>query len=90
MNIMLGNLTMKQMLERTGIVELVPEESVNEMEAYRSNNTNISKGRYHIYDMPFAIVCYDNAVAKKIINIINPYAGKMTEPIQVFSERVDE
>ena len=66
---MLGNLSIKQIEERLGIQ--FPEEIRELMKkTHEPNATNIPKGKWHCFDMPFNLVCGDIEIAKTIFNSV--------------------
>lgn len=61
-NIRLGNLTVPQIEERLGIE--FPEHIREFMENTHQNNaSDIQKGKWHCFDMPFELVCGDMETA---------------------------
>lgn len=69
MSIMLGNLSVSQIEERLGIE--FPEETRELMrKTHESNASNIPKGKWHCFDIPFNLVCGDMEIATKIFNSV--------------------
>lgn len=72
MSIMLGNLTLKQIEERTGII--VSDEDRVELNYMRQEKAeNIAPGKWHCFDLPFMMVCGDKLTAEKVFKILSQY-----------------
>jgi len=72
MGIMLGNLTVRQIEDRTGIK--FSDKDVAELNEMRQEKAeNIESGKWHCFDLPFMIVCGDKPTAEKIVNMLNVY-----------------
>lgn len=72
MGIMLGNLTLKQIEERTGIS--VSDDDRKELNGMRQEKAeNIVSGKWHCFDLPFMIVCGDKPTAEKVVKILSVY-----------------
>ena len=72
MGIMLGNLTVRQIEDRTGIK--FSDKDVAELNEMRQEKAeNIESGKWHCFDLPFMIVCGDKPTAEKILNMLNVY-----------------
>ena len=72
MSIFLGNLSVKQIEERTGII--ISEEDrakLNEMRQEKAEN--IAPGKWHCFDLPFMLVCGDKPTAEKVVKILSAY-----------------
>ena len=82
MGIMLGNLSLTQMQKRLGI-----ELSADDIMRFPHRQENVSQklGEYtwHCFDIPFLIECDSKDTAKSVLGILQPYAGKMREAIQI-------
>jgi len=81
MNIMLGNLDVTQIEKRLGI------EFPNEIREFMSENhqasaSNIKKGKWHCYDIPFVMVCGDVDTATKIYNSVKDRSSECKEALQ--------
>ena len=64
MMIYLGNLSVKQIEERTGItLSDTDREYMNTNRQEEVNNTALKKGKWHCFDMPFMIVTHDKKTA---------------------------
>lgn len=72
MEIMLGNLTVRQIEDRTGIK--FSDKDVAELNEMRQEKAeNIESGKWHCFDLPFMIVCGDKPTAEKILNMLKVY-----------------
>lgn len=87
MGIILGNLTVRQIEDRTGIK--LSDKDVAELNEMRQEKAeNIESGRWHCFDFPFMIVCGDKPTAEKILNILNVYDwSKAKQALQISWER---
>ena len=87
MGIMLGNLTVRQIEDRTGIK--FSDKDVAELNEMRQEKAeNIESGKWHCFDLPFMIVCGDKPTAEKILNILNVYDwSKAKQALQISWER---
>ena len=87
MGIMLGNLSLKQIEERTGIsVSSEDRESLGEMRQEKAEN--IAPGKWHCFDLPFMIVCGDKPTAEKVVKILSAYDWtKAKQALQISWER---
>lgn len=81
MSIMLGNLSVKQIEERLGIE--FPEETREFMrENHEPNASNIPKGKWHCFDIPFTIVCGDMKTAEKIYYSVKDKSDECKDRLQ--------
>ena len=81
MNIMLGNLSVSQIEKRLGID--FPEEIREFMKSnYQSNASNIAKGKWHCFDIPFHIICGDMDTATKIYDSVKDRSEDCRESLQ--------
>ena len=79
--IMLGNLTVEQIESRIGID--FPEEVKTFMkENNQGEATNIKKGKWHCFDIPFHIVCGDVETATKIYNSVKERSKEVKEALR--------
>ena len=87
MGIMLGNLTVRQIEDRTGIK--LSDKDVAELNEMRQEKAeNIESGKWHCFDLPFMIVCGDKPTAEKILNILNVYDwSKAKQALKISWER---
>ena len=76
--IMLGNLTLKQIEDRTGIsVSADDRAELNEMRQEKAEN--IAPGKWHCFDLPFILVCGDKPTAEKVVKILSKYDWSKTK-----------
>lgn len=69
MNIMLGDLSVSQIEKRIGVD--FPEEIRKFMkESHQPSASDVQKGKWHCFDIPFNIVCGDVETATKIFNSV--------------------
>lgn len=81
MNIMLGNLNVKQIEKRLGIE--FPEEIREFMnKSHQPTAENIKKGKWHCFDMPFNLVCGDKETATKIFESVKNKSIDCKEQLQ--------
>ncbi|MDE5516401.1 hypothetical protein KRE49_11690 [Elizabethkingia meningoseptica] len=82
MNIMLGNLTVSQIEKRLGID--FPHEIRDFMNiSHEPTASNIPKGKWHCFDIPFCLVCGDVETATKIFNSVKEKSGEIKERLQI-------
>ena len=82
MNIYLGNLTISEIENRSGIK--FPENLILFMEKRHQDNANkINKEKWHCFDIPFILVCGDLYTANIIYNFLKPYTKDFKEPLQI-------
>lgn len=78
---MLGNLSVKQIEERLGIE--FPEEIREFMkQTHNPNASDISKGKWHCFDLPFHIVCGDLETATKIYESVKDRSSECRATLQ--------
>ena len=87
MGIMLGNLTLSQIEERTGI--FISAEDRAELNGMRQEKAeNIASGKWHCFDLPFIIVCGDKPTAEKVVKILSVYDwSKSKQALQISWEK---
>lgn len=82
MNIMLGNLSVSQIEKRLGIE--FPEDIREFMkQTHQAEASNIGKGKWHCFDIPFNLVCGDLETATKIFNSIKDRSSECKEQLQI-------
>lgn len=82
MNIMLGDLKINEIEKRLGID--FPDEIREFMKGtHQCNASNIAKGKWHCFDMPFHLVCGDIEVATKIFNSVKAKSKEVKEQLQI-------
>lgn len=64
MNIMLGNLTVEQIMSRSGI--LFGDNDVKWLKEKWCEKTELREGTWHCYDIPFMIVCKSKKLAEEM------------------------
>jgi hypothetical protein len=78
---MLGNLTVSQIEKRLGIE--FPKDTREFMKkTHQPNASNIEKGKWHCFDMPFNLVCGDMDTATKIFNSVKDKSEQCKEKLQ--------
>jgi len=81
MSIMLGNQSVSQIEKRLGIE--FPEEIREFMnKTHQSEASNIAKGKWHCFDLPFNLVCGDMETATKIFNSVKDRSSECKEQLQ--------
>lgn len=87
MGIMLGNLSLQQIEDRTGI-ELSEKDRAKLSEMRQEKAENIASGKWHCFDLPFMIVCGDKPTAEEIVKVLSVYDWtKARESLQISWER---
>jgi hypothetical protein len=82
MSILLGNLSIPAIEERCGVK--FPDDLKAYMEARKQEiATNIAKGCWHCFDIPFVLVCGDMETAVEIHNHLKPFSSEFKEPLQI-------
>jgi hypothetical protein len=78
---MLGNLSVSQIENRLGIE--FPDEIKEFMKKnHNPSATNIAKGKWHCFDIPFVMVCGDLDVATKIYESVKEKSDQCKEALQ--------
>lgn len=78
---MLGNLSVQQIEKRLGID--FPQEIRELMkQTHQADASNIAKGKWHCFDIPFNLVCGDVEIATKIFNSVKYRSNECKEPLQ--------
>ena len=81
MSIMLGSLSVSQIENRLGIE--FPDEIKEFMKKnHNPSATNIAKGKWHCFDIPFVMVCGDLDVATKIYESVKDKSDQCKESLQ--------
>lgn len=81
MEISLGNLSVSEIQARLGIE--FPEDIVNYMkENHQATASNIQKGKWHCFDIPFNIVCGDVATAQRIFDALKDQSENCKESLR--------
>lgn len=76
MAIYLGNLTVEQMEKRLGI-QLSDPDRKELKDSHQEKASNIAADKWHCFDIPFTIACGSYAFAKKLNEMLTPYASQM-------------
>lgn len=83
---MLGNLTVTQIEARMGIS--FPDETKNFLnESHQAEAKNISKGKWHCFDLPFFMLCGDMETASKVYDCLKDKTAEIKEFFQIGLER---
>lgn len=78
---MLGNQSVSQIEKRLGIE--FPEEIREFMkQTHQDSASNITKGKWHCFDIPFVLVCGDMDTASKIFNSVKHRSDECKERLQ--------
>lgn len=89
MYIYLGNLSVEQIEERTGIT--LSDEHRDYMKAHRQetvNDTPIANEKWHCFDIPFMIMAGNKETAEYYTDMLSTYDwSKCKEPLQIGWER---
>jgi len=79
---LLGNLSLKEIQNRTGVE--FPQVLVDYMETrHQSCASNIKKGKWHCFDIPFILVAGDLETATEIYNNLKSLSGDFKEEMQI-------
>lgn len=71
MNIFLGNLSVDQIMERSGVK--FSDADIQWMNERRSQKTELPDGTWHCYDLPFMIICKTKDLAKEVADRLGRY-----------------
>ena len=83
MAIYLGNLSAERFTQYLGVE--VDHDVIAELESFRQESANnIAVGKWHCFDMPFILVCGDEATAYRIQKLLAPWHDKMTSQLPVY------
>ncbi len=82
MGIYLGNLSVDEIERRTEVA--FPQKLKDFMGSCRQNSaSNIGKGEWHCFDIPFILVCGDIETATQIYNQLQGLSSSFKEPLQI-------
>lgn len=82
MAVYLGNLTTLQLQERLGIT--LTNEELDTLESMRQDRaSNVSKDKWHCFDIPFTLVAGSMETATKVYQILLPYNDQMKNRLQI-------
>jgi len=80
--ILLGNLSIEQMENRTGVK--FPDDLIQYMSPRRQHEAaNVKEGCWHCFDIPFTLVCGDMKTATEIHNHLAPLGSQFNEKLQI-------
>lgn len=80
--LLLGNLTVNQMIKQLGIN--ITNEEKELLENMRCDNANsIPENKFHCFDMPFVIHAGSKSVGSKLYDILSKYQNDMVCSIRV-------
>jgi hypothetical protein len=82
MSVMLGNLTVEQMEKRAG-VQFSDELKTLMRDTHQQEASNIARGKWHCFDIPFHLVCGDMELAQKIYDHLKSNSDKFSEPLAI-------
>ena len=85
MSIFLGNLTVEQIENRTGIT-LSEQDRTVMRDNYQAavNNTPLEKGKWHCFDLPFMVMVHDKQTAEFYRDMLGKYDwSKCREALQI-------
>jgi hypothetical protein len=79
---MFGNLTIKAFSERTKVV--FSDEDRKYLDEHREVNASvIPKNKFHIFDIPFCIVCGSFEFAQELYDVIKKYDFSMSPTLYI-------
>jgi hypothetical protein len=82
MNIMLGNLTVKQIEQRAKVT--FSQELKTLLEAtHQSSASRIAEGEWHCFDIPFTLVCGGMPFAQKVYDHLKAQSKEFAEPLVI-------
>lgn len=82
MGVMLGNLSIDEMQQRSGIE--FPVELIEYMkDRHQPEAENIKRGKWHCFDFPFALVCGDMETAKEVFRHLSPLSISFKQQMQI-------
>ena len=82
MAIYLGNLSIEQMENRAGVE--FPDKLKDYMKTRKQESaSNIKKGKWHCFDIPFVLVCGDMETATEVHNHLKELSEAFEQPLQI-------
>ena len=79
---MLGNLTIAQIEERLGVD--FPDNIREFMkESHQNSASDVKKGKWHCFDIPFNMICGDMETAQKIYDSVKDRADQVKEQLGI-------
>ena len=89
MNIMLGNISLENALDRLGIE--LPDATKNNLNDMRQMKAEgIQPGKWHCFDMPFMFLCGDRSAADALFSALSPFSDQMIAKVQIAVETKNE
>ena len=82
MNIYLGDLSVSEIERRAG-VEFPGELKTFMQENHQGKASDIEKGKWHCFDIPFFMVCGDYDTAKFIHGYLASMSSQFKQPLQI-------
>lgn len=82
MSIFLGNLTIDDMENRTGVKFPVELREMLE-QSHQDEASNVAEGKWHCFDIPFFMVCGGRPMAQRVYDLLKADAGKFKQPLQI-------
>lgn len=82
MSIYLGNLTIDQMENRSGI-EWPSDLKKFLNTCHQSKAEDVQPGKWHCFDIPFFLVCGDMPTAQRIYDYLAPISASFKEQMQI-------
>lgn len=84
MSIMLGNLSVEQMETRAGVA-FPPELKAYMADRRQEIADNIAPGKWHCFDLPFALVCGDMTTVMEVHKWLAPLSPEFKQDLNIYS-----
>lgn len=83
MPIMLGNLSLQEIQDRSGFQ--FPQEALNLLQNRQEevNGMKIADGAWHGFDIPFMIMCGSEKMARDLAMVLMPHSHRFKTPVQI-------
>jgi hypothetical protein len=82
MNIYLGDLSITEIEKRMGIS--FPDKLITYLsDKHQDNASNIAKGKWHCFDLPFNMVCGDMEIAQTVYDSLKHLSKDIKKPLQI-------
>jgi hypothetical protein len=79
---MLGNLSVKEFLERSNVV--FSDEDIKFLAEHRHDHASIiPKNKFHIFDIPYSVVCGSWEFAQEFYDVIKKYDFSKSPKLQI-------
>ena len=90
MAIMLGNLTLQQIQDRSGFQ--FPKEALDILQNRQEkvNRVKIADGAWHCFDIPFLIMCGSEQMARDLAMVLMPHSHEFKTPMQISWDSKEE